>query len=133
MIEPLLISYLLADSAIASRVSSGSPSVGRIYPERIAQNAVLPAIAYYPLGGPIPELLDGNPDLVFATYQLTCCAATAKAASELASVVMSRMIGEGGDGFQKAGVWDQGSTDEEEPDRYNRIIDVRIAYAESSP
>lgn len=137
MIEPFLVSYLLADSGIAARIgASGSPVTGRIYPEILPQTtggAVTPGITFTRLSSQHPELLDGNTDLAFAQFQMSCWATTAKAAAELAALVRKRLQGVLDLEFQKAGVIDERSDYEPDTMLYRQDIDFQIAYAESSP
>jgi hypothetical protein len=133
VIEPSLISYLAADSAISARIASGSPLVARIFPEILPQNTILPAITFTRIGSQHPEQLAGDPDLSFAQFQVSCWAATAKLAAEVAACVRIRMQGVGGTDFQKVSIDDERSDYEPDTLLYRQDVDFTIAYAESSP
>lgn len=133
MIEPSLIAYLVADTAIAARISSGSPVVSRIYPELMPQEPTFPLITFTRTSSQHPEVLEGFPDLALGHFQASCWAHTSKAAAELAAVVRMRMQGVGGTNFQKVSVDDERSDYEPDTLLYRQDIDFTIAYAESSP
>ena len=133
MIEPSLISYIVADAAIAARIGSGSPPVYRLHPEMLPQNTVLPAITFTRISSQHPELLDGSTDLSFAQFQASCWASTAKAAAELASLLRMRLQGVYDSGFQKVSIDDERSDYEPDTLLYRQDIDFTIAYSESSP
>src|SRR3990167_10750863 len=97
MIEPDLVSYLLADNAIVARI------VDRIYPETLGQDPALPAITYTRINSQHAELLSGDPDLSFGSFQISCWAETPSAAAELAGLVRARVQGLRGPHLVKAG------------------------------
>lgn len=134
MVEINLISYLLNASPADATVDELVERIGsRVYPEVLAPETCLPAITYTRISSTHDELLDGGTDLKFGTFQFTCWATTALAAWELASLVRTRLTGIGGDGFQKAGILDERSDYESDTKLYRSDVDIRIAYAESSP
>ena len=127
MIEPDLVAYLLADNAIVARI------VDRIYPETLGQDPALPAITYTRINSQHAELLSGDPDLSFGSFQISCWAEPPSAAAELAALVRTRMQGLGGTNFEKAGIEDERSDYEPDTKLYRQDIDCRIAYAVSGP
>lgn len=129
MTETDLVYYLLTDSGILSLIgSSSSPVVARIYPENIKQGSTFPALTYTRISNPHGELLDGNPDLAFAVFQIGCWATTPKVAAQLADLVEARMLGIGGENFQKAGIEDRRSDYEPDTQLYRQDVDCRIAF-----
>lgn len=101
----------------------------RVYAEQLPQNPTLPAISYTRVYTSHPEEMDGGADLAGALIQVSCWAASKKEAAQVAALVIARMTGRGGNGFQKAGIEDERSS-KEGPELYRRDVDVRIAYIE---
>lgn len=133
LVETYLLEYLKADSEITERVGHGSPVSYRIFPETLPPETCFPAITYTRISSTHDELLDGGTDLAFGTFQFSCWSPNVTAARELAAVLIARMIGLGGDGFQKAGILDERSDYEPDTKLYRTDVDIRIGYAESSP
>jgi hypothetical protein len=127
LIETALRDYLLADASIAAAV------VDRVYPDVLPQNPTLPAMTYTRISTRSPELVDGNPDLLSALFQIACWSTSRLGAATLASYVRTRMIGVGGSGFQKGGIEDERSDEEPDTRRYRQDLDCTIFYAASTP
>jgi hypothetical protein len=133
LVETFLLDYLLDDPEIAARIGHGSPVKYALYPEVLKDETCFPAITYTRISSTHDELLDGGSDLAFGTFQFSCWSLSAMATWELAAVLRARMIGLGGNGFQKAGILDERSDYEPDTKLYRTDVDIRIGYSESSP
>lgn len=127
LIDTAVRDYLLADANIYASVNA------RIYPSIVPQECVFPAITYTTVFAHAPELLDGNLDIMDSQYQVSVWAETALEAANIAAYVRARMLGIGGNGFQKSSIDDERSGYEEQTRRFRRDLDFTVFYAESSP
>ena len=132
LIQYLVADYLLADSQIAARIGT------RLEPLPLTEACTFPAMTLYMFPAEYNELLDGGTSLHFASFQVSCWAATTREARELASLVVKRMLGISDEslvGFQKAGDVDE--RDDDSPDLRLKVfrsdVDFRVGFAESSP
>lgn len=81
MIQPQIVVILSADESVSSLAGS------RIYPLRIPQRAVLPAVVYQKIGVTPINSLDGDSGLDIVRLQVSCWAQTYAQAADLASAV----------------------------------------------
>lgn len=93
------------------------------------QPPTVPAITFGQADGDAPDLLDGNPDLQYALYQVTIWTASDLATEQLAVLVRARLKGIGGTNFQKADiVRDQAREIEADTRLLGWDFDVRLFY-----
>lgn len=127
MVESDLRTYLLADAGIAALITSGTLPA-RLFADVMPQNSPVPSIVYQRITSEHPEQADGTADLKNALFQISIYATTRRAAEELAELIIVRMLGMGGSGFQKGGVEDERSSYENDTKFFRQDVDFRVFY-----
>lgn len=132
-LEQALFTYLSDDPGIASLVGD------RIYPVRLPEGCVLPAVAWQRISARrlyTHDSFDDTAAFVQARVQFSCWATTALEAIRIGEALLLALSGYGGDmageliGSSMADL----ELDDYEPQHklYRRIVDFLIAYEEAS-
>lgn len=106
-IETTVYSVLSADAGVRALVSTGSPLVHRIYPQRVPDNAAEPFIRYSVVSATAYNKLGSAPDLERKRVQFNCISNDYDEALSVAEAIKRAledengyMLGEGQDFFE---------------------------------
>jgi hypothetical protein len=114
-------------------LSTAQTSAGdRVYPRKLKQRAVLPALVYFKVSGGINYVSTGQSSLETPRYQINCWAQTYIAARQLAEEVKARLSGYRGAMGDKtvtaAFIEDDQDDDDPETEREMVRLDVIIHH-----